>query len=95
MATKSQIEALRREYEFPRVSFGREAVSTKGKYTKAYSEFLENIAAEHHGTCKWVQDGDGVWQTECKQSFTFDCVDGTPDNYDFKHCPYCGKKLEV
>ena len=39
-------------------------------------------------TCKWEQNADGVWETECDEMFIFN--DGNPEENGFKYCPYCG-----
>ena len=43
--------------------------------------------------CEWIDDEDGIWQTECGNAFCFE-VDG-PDENKFSFCPYCGKPLEA
>ena len=41
--------------------------------------------------CRWAQDDNGVWETECGNMF--ECDDGTPYENDMNFCPYCGGKL--
>ena len=41
--------------------------------------------------CKWVQNSDGWWQTDCKNGFVVN--DGTPEENGMKFCCYCGKPL--
>jgi rRNA maturation endonuclease Nob1 len=48
--------------------------------------------------CFWTQQGgdggtyDDTWEASCDNLFVFN--DGTPEQNDFKFCPYCGGKLE-
>ena len=48
-------------------------------------------------TCGWYLVGDeddGSWEPTCsKNAFIFN--DGGPEENGFKHCPYCGNKVEV
>jgi len=41
--------------------------------------------------CKWEEEYDGPWHTECGESF--DLNEGTPKDNGMKYCCYCGKKL--
>jgi hypothetical protein len=41
--------------------------------------------------CKWVEDGDGNWNTQCEQVFVV--IDGKPDDNGMKFCSYCGEEL--
>ena len=43
-------------------------------------------------TCKWSEDSDGNWDTECEEMFIFN--DGTPSENKCRFCPYCGKNIE-
>ena len=40
--------------------------------------------------CKWSQDEDGIFHTNCGNSFIFSEPDFTPENNGFKNCCYCG-----
>lgn len=42
-------------------------------------------------TCGWAYDEDGIWQTDCGESFVL--MEGTPEDNDFRFCCYCGKNL--
>lgn len=42
--------------------------------------------------CKWTADEDGTWFTTCDNAHVF--FDGGPNENKYKHCPYCGQKLE-
>lgn len=45
-------------------------------------------------TCVWKhQEWEDAWLTSCEGVHWF--ADGTPEENDYKFCPYCGKKLEV
>lgn len=41
--------------------------------------------------CRWKEDADGIYQTECGHSFFFD-TDGASEN-GCKFCCYCGASL--
>ena len=41
--------------------------------------------------CVWKEDEDGVWDTECGNSF--ELVEGVPIQDEMNFCPYCGKAL--
>ena len=41
--------------------------------------------------CRWAQDDNGTWETECGNMF--EVTDGTPYENDMKFCPYCGENL--
>ncbi len=45
--------------------------------------------------CVWQEDGEFIWNTECKNSFTLLFVPecGTPVENGFIYCTYCGKPL--
>ena len=43
--------------------------------------------------CKWCFELDSYYETECGESFQFN--DGGPLSNNFKHCPYCGLKIEA
>lgn len=48
----------------------------------------------NHGnpaTCRWTEDDDGNWETECGNLYTF--IDGGPGENGQKYCGYCGNKL--
>lgn len=42
--------------------------------------------------CKWMQDEDGTWHTECGNMF--EVTEGTPHENQMHFCTYCGKHLE-
>jgi hypothetical protein len=41
--------------------------------------------------CTWEEDIDNNWSTGCDHVFGF--VDGSPEDNEFKFCPYCGGEL--
>jgi len=45
-----------------------------------------------HG-CKWANDDDGIWWTECGNAHQF--TDGGPRENHHYFCPYCGGHLCV
>lgn len=44
------------------------------------------------GACKWAEDEEGVWNTDCAGRFIIN--EGTPMLNDMKFCCYCGKPLD-
>jgi hypothetical protein len=42
--------------------------------------------------CRWHEDNEGNWQTDCDNLFTF--IEGGPSDNGMKFCCYCGKPLE-
>ena len=42
--------------------------------------------------CKWKQDADGCWDTDCDHKYEIDS--GTPSENEMKFCTFCGKKLK-
>jgi len=43
-------------------------------------------------TCKWSQEFDGNYDTECGQAFVFDY--GGPADNGMNFCGYCGKRIK-
>jgi hypothetical protein len=41
--------------------------------------------------CEWVEDEEGVWETDCNEAFQFSS-DGPVQN-GFNFCPFCGKPI--
>jgi len=44
-------------------------------------------------SCKWTENSDGVYETECDQAFEF--IAGYLQENKFRFCPYCGGKIKV
>ena len=42
-------------------------------------------------TCTWIENEDGVYETNCDNMFVFN--DGGPVENGFRYCPYCGREL--
>lgn len=42
-------------------------------------------------SCLWVEDSDGIWNTNCGEIFEFN--EGTPSENKARFCLYCGKSL--
>jgi hypothetical protein len=42
--------------------------------------------------CTWVEDEDGIWDTEC--CHLFETISGSPSGNGMRICPYCGAKIE-
>jgi hypothetical protein len=43
--------------------------------------------------CKWVQDQEGTWNTDCGEAFEF--IEGDPAENNTRFCCYCGKPLKA
>jgi len=41
--------------------------------------------------CRWADDDDGIWRTECGGAWTL--MAGTPTDNGMGWCPYCGRPL--
>ncbi len=42
-------------------------------------------------SCKWMQDEDGNYETDCGEMFTF--TEGRIKENLFLYCPYCGGRI--
>ena len=49
-------------------------------------------ARETPRPCTWIENEDGVYETNCGNLFAFN--DGTPSENGFAFCPYCGRELK-
>lgn len=47
---------------------------------------------EAHGSCRWSEDEEGNWWTECGEGFFFEA--GGPIENRAQWCLYCGHKIE-
>ena len=71
---------------------------TGGMYQCPTCAEVERLKAELAGetlpreSCKWSEDADGVWETECGDMFVL--VEGPPSKNDMRYCCYCGRKLQ-
>jgi hypothetical protein len=54
--------------------------------------FCCDVVAKVDGKCRWVEDWEGNWCTECGEGFTL--TSGKPTDNRMKFCTYCGKPLE-
>lgn len=43
-------------------------------------------------TCRWTENLDGAWDTDCGNAFEFNSYG--PARNGFSFCPYCGAVLE-
>lgn len=43
--------------------------------------------------CKWVQDEEDVWNTDCGNNFIIN--EGSPIDNNMKYCCYCGKQIKT
>jgi hypothetical protein len=59
-----------------------------------HDDVLRELAEyqSRNGTCHWAENDDGAHETSCGETFEF--TDGGPKENKFKHCPYCGRRLE-
>jgi hypothetical protein len=53
---------------------------------------MSKLKAKKKRKCKWKEDEDGVWDTECGNRF--ELIEGAPKDNRMKFCPYCGGVLE-
>ena len=47
--------------------------------------------ARTESQCRWIDDGEGNWQTDCGEMFIL--IEGTPSQNDMSFCCHCGKPL--
>ena len=43
--------------------------------------------------CIWTENDDGAFETSCGEAFEF--TNAGPKENKFRHCPYCGKRLDT
>jgi hypothetical protein len=53
----------------------------------------EREAMTQHTACRWEEDEDGVWSTDCGQEFVF--IDSGPRENKMLFCCYCGALLKA
>lgn len=41
--------------------------------------------------CKWTEDSDGIWATDCGNMHEF--FTGGPDENGYIYCSYCGRRV--
>ena len=57
-------------------------------------EAKELVSVLELEVCRWCQDEEGGWMSECGMSFNF--IDyNTPLDSGFLFCPGCGREMEV
>jgi hypothetical protein len=80
-----------REYH----GFDNYAALIESKLREVYEAGLRSARSspppERPQECAWTPDDDGIYQTGCGHSFTFD-TDGPTENHQH-FCGYCGKSL--
>ena len=54
---------------------------------------VEPAAPATEEKCKWKENEDGWWETECDHAWEFN--DGGPKENKAIYCPYCGKKIDA
>jgi hypothetical protein len=59
---------------------------------KILADERKKILAEVKDICKWKDDGEGNYETDCGGLFTI--TRGTPKENKMKYCCYCGKILK-
>lgn len=55
---------------------------------------LEGCVVVPVESCKWTQDEDSNWWTQCGEGFVFN-EDSHPHKHNFKNCCFCGGLLEA
>jgi len=53
---------------------------------------LEQIQSEFNIFCKWQEDADGIYHTQCGEVWFFDT--GTIKENKAKYCTYCGRLIK-
>jgi hypothetical protein len=48
--------------------------------------------SERENDCVWEYQGEGVWDTECGDSFII--LEDTPHENNMEYCPFCGRELQ-
>lgn len=43
----------------------------------------------HERPCKWAEDCDGNWDTQCGSAIVM--IEGTPFENEYAFCPFCGR----
>lgn len=43
--------------------------------------------------CRWIEDEDGVWNTDCANKFVF--IEAGPNENHMFFCCYCGRTLRA
>lgn len=61
---------------------------------RALKEKLEGCVVVPVESCKWTQDEDSNWWTQCGEGFVFN-EDSHPHKHNFKNCCFCGGLLEA
>jgi hypothetical protein len=68
-------------------------------WRKRIDDYVASVVAQSvmrslpSGTCRWTEDEEGIWNTECGQKFIWTA--GIPTYSGERFCFYCGKSLEV
>lgn len=42
--------------------------------------------------CRWTEDDEGIWYTECGNAHEF--MTDSPTENKYKFCPYCGREIK-
>ncbi|MHC4397485.1 MAG: hypothetical protein ACYS1A_17730 [Planctomycetota bacterium] len=53
--------------------------------------YIKKLEAENNRQCRWTDDKDGVYYTECGERFEF--LDGGPKENHCRYCQYCGGEV--
>ena len=64
---------------------------TNFNYPSSAASLFAAQARETPLTCTWIENEDGVYETNCGNLFAFN--DGPPSENGFEFCPYCGREL--
>jgi len=48
---------------------------------------------DHPDSCRWTEDEEGDWHTQCDEAFVF--IEGGPVENRQRYCGYCGGTIIV
>jgi hypothetical protein len=54
---------------------------------------LPTPAVDGRTLCGWTEDADGIWESDCGESWQF--TDGGPHENNCAFCHKCGKSLDI
>lgn len=58
---------------------------------REYDKLQDELNAAKVSRCDWKQDGEGNWDTSCKQCMCFEY--GPPNEQGYKFCHHCGATI--
>jgi|GEM_PF-6400132 len=63
------------------------------KCANELSVIVTNMLTFGEPVCKWTEDSDGNYDTDCGNCFSM--IDGTPEENNMRYCNACGRKVNV